>query len=76
VWHLLDEGVQCYHGDPEYRDMLSCLLDFAHGDLSEQTRAALIERVSFDAKQGHGYIRAYSGDILKAAGVEVASGDE
>ena len=22
VWPLLDEAIQCYHGDPEYRDML------------------------------------------------------
>lgn len=66
VWLLLDEAVQCYHGDPEYRDMLASLLLFAQGSLSDETRAALIERVSFDAEHGHGYIKAFSGDILKA----------
>lgn len=66
VWGLLDEAVQCYHGDPEYRDMLASLLIFSRGTLSEETQAALVERMSFDAQHAHGYIKAFSGDILKA----------
>lgn len=70
VWGLLDEAIQCYHGDPEYRDMLGYLLDFAKGDLSEETSSALAARVSFDAERGSGYIKAFSGDILKAIGAQ------
>ena len=64
VWPLLDEAVQCYHGDPEYRDMLACLLDFAHGELSEATSQALAARVSFDAENGRSYIRSFSEQIV------------
>lgn len=67
VWPLLDEAVQCYHGDPEYHDMLTALVDFVHGSISEKSRDSLVERVSFDADNGHGYIRGFSKEIVDAA---------
>ena len=67
VWSLLDEAIQCYHGDPEYRDMLMALAEFAKGSISETTRAALLERIGFDAKNGYGYVRVISSDIVAAA---------
>lgn len=67
VWPLLDEAVQCFHGDPEYRDMLTGLLDFARGDISETSRDALVERIGFDARSGRGYIRTCSTEIIEAA---------
>lgn len=69
VWPILDEAVQCYHGDPEYHDMLVALLEFARGDLSDKTRAALIARVSFDADNGQSFIKGYSAQIIAAAKV-------
>lgn len=66
-WQLLDESIQCYHGDPEYHDMLIALLEFARGDLSEATRAALIARVGFDADNAQGYMKAFSTQIVAAA---------
>lgn len=65
IWGLLDEAIQCYHGDPEYRDMLSSLVEFTQGNISDATREALVARVKFDAEHGRGYIRAFSSDILK-----------
>lgn len=67
VWSLLDEAVQCYHGDPEYRDMLTALVSFVKGDISDATRDALVQRVSFDADNGHGYIKGFSQEILDVA---------
>ncbi|MCH3942378.1 MAG: hypothetical protein WAY93_06235 [Atopobiaceae bacterium] len=67
VWSLLDEAIQCFHGDPEYRDMLTCLLDLVRADISEATRTALVERITFDAENGRGYIRSCSNDIIKAS---------
>lgn len=67
AWPLLDEAIQCYHGDPEYRDMLGALLDFVRGDISDATRAALVERISFDAESGRGYVKAFSAEIVQAA---------
>lgn len=66
VWPLLDEAIQCYHGDPEYRNMLMALVTFAEGDISDASREALSDRMAFDAKSGHGYIRSFSNDIIKA----------
>ena len=67
AWPLLTEALQCYHGDPEYREMLSCLLDFARGDIDESVRDALVARMAFDSKNGRGLIRAYSREIIAAA---------
>jgi hypothetical protein len=67
AWPLLDEAIQCYHGDSEYRDMLTYLLEFANGSISAAAASALVSRISFDAESGRGYIKDCSADIIKAA---------
>lgn len=67
AWPLLNEGIACYHGDPEYHDILKSLCEFAGGNLSEKTRAALVARMSFDAESGFGYIKSFSQEILNKA---------
>ena len=67
AWPLLDESIQCYHGNPEYRDMLGALLDFVRGDISDASRSALVDRISFDAENGRGYVKAFSAEIVQAA---------
>ncbi|MDO4798390.1 MAG: hypothetical protein Q4A01_10290 [Coriobacteriales bacterium] len=67
AWSLMSEAVQCYHGDPEYREMLICLLDFANGDIDDSVRESLVARMGFDAKNGRGQIRRYSQAICAAA---------
>lgn len=66
AWPLLDEAIQCYHGDAEYRDMLAALLALAHGDISDVTKESLATRVKFDAESGSGYIKSFSTEILQA----------
>ena len=67
AWPLLDEALQCYHGNPEYRDMLLALLEFAQGSLSDNARDALVARVGFDAENGQGFTKGYSAQIIAAA---------
>ena len=52
VWPLLDEALQCYHGDPEFAGMLDAMVDLAQTDIDAQTRAALCDRMKFDAQAG------------------------
>ena len=66
VWPLLDEAIQCYHGDPEYRDMLVALLTFVQGAASAATKAALAERLKFDAENGASYVKSFSAQIIQA----------
>ena len=47
--------------------MLGALLDFVRGDISDATCAALVERISFDAESGRGYVKAFSAEIVQAA---------
>lgn len=66
VWKILEEAIQCYHGDPEYRDMLGCLLEMAKGTISDQMAQVMRSRVDFDARHGRGYIKAFSTEIVEA----------
>ena len=66
AWTILDEAIQCYHGDAEYRDMLQALLTMVQTCASDETKAALAERVAFDAANGTGYIKTFSAQIAEA----------
>ena len=66
VWKILEEAIQCYHGDPEYRDMLGCLLEMAKGTISDHTAQVMRSRIDFDARHGRGYIKAFSTEIVEA----------
>ena len=66
VWPLLDEAIQCFHGDMGYRDMLATLLEFVRGNISEDTKHALAARVAFDAENGRGYVKVRSAEIIAA----------
>ena len=67
AWPLLNEAIQCYHGDAEYYDMLVGTLNFAKGAISKETKAALKERFAFDAENATGYIQKFSAEIVAAA---------
>ena len=55
VWPLLDEALQCYHGDPEFSGMLDAVAEFVQApNVDDSVRAALAERMKFDAQSGKG----------------------
>ena len=67
AWSVIDEAIQCYHGDLEYRDMLGYLRAFADGDISEAVASELAGRLQFDAQNGKGsYLKARSSEIYDA----------
>lgn len=64
VWPIIDEAIQCYHGDLEYRDMLGCLHEFAEGKIAGDVAEELAARLHFDAENGKGsYLKARSREI-------------
>ena len=64
VWPLIDEGIQCYHGDLEFNDMLVALVDFSNGKLSADVKAAFAERMKFDAENGKGTLQRRAQQII------------
>ena len=54
AWPILDEAIQCYHGDLEYRDMLGCLYEFGQGEIDAEVAEKLALRLKFDAENGKG----------------------
>lgn len=67
VWPLVDEALQCYHGDPEFDDMLDATLVFAHAVSDEEVCGLIAERMSFDAKNGKGPLSHRARQIVDAA---------
>ena len=65
VWPLVDEGIQCWHGDLEFQDMLNSLVDFSTGHLSEPVKSELAERMLFDSKNGRGALRRKATTIVE-----------
>lgn len=64
VWPILDEAIQCFHGDLEYRDMLALLYGFAHGQIAGAVADELAGRLRFDAENGKGsYLKVRSREI-------------
>lgn len=68
AWPIMAEALQCYHGDPEYRDMLVCLRDFAVADLDPGVRNNLVARMTFDAEHARGLVKAYATEVLVRMG--------
>lgn len=64
TWPLIDEGIQCYHGDLEFNDMLTAISEFSEGKISEDVKAALVERMRFDAENGKGSIKRRAAQIV------------
>lgn len=66
VWPLIDEAIQCYHGNGEFADMLTCLVDFAQDDISFDVSAALAVRMKFDSENASGTLRMRAEQIVQA----------
>ena len=64
VWPLIDEGIQCYHGDLEFGDMLVALVDFSAGKLSANVKQSFSARMSFDAANGKGSLKRRAQQII------------
>ena len=54
VWPLIDEAIQCYHGDPEFQEMLAGVVSFSTGKLDSQVKDELKSRMAFDAANAKG----------------------
>lgn len=64
TWPLIDEAIQCYHGDLEFQDMLIAVIGFSSGSIADDVAQALTERMSFDAKNGRGILKKRAQQIL------------
>lgn len=65
VWPLIDEGIQCWHGDLEFQDMLIAIIDFSQGKLAPEVKAALADRMRFDATNGRGILKKRAIQIVE-----------
>lgn len=65
IWPLIDEGIQCYHGDLEFQDMLLAVTDFSCGKLSAEVKGKLADRMRFDAENGKGALKKRASQIVE-----------
>jgi hypothetical protein len=68
VWPFIEEAIQCYHGDPEYQDMLISVTQFAHGKIGKTVKEALAARMDFDAKNSKGALGRRAREIVEVCG--------
>lgn len=64
IWPLIDEALQCFHGDMEFMDMLGCISSFISGSLHDEVRKKLKMRLSFDAENNKSAIGKRSKTII------------
>lgn len=64
VWPLIDEAIQCCHGNLEFLDMLNAVIHFSEGGISASVKASLADRMSFDAKNAKGALKRRAQQIL------------
>lgn len=64
VWPLIDEGIQCYHGDLEFNDMLTAVIDFSKGKLADEVKTSLADRMSFDAENAKGALQRRAQQVI------------
>lgn len=67
VWPLIDEAVQCYHGDQEFQDMLLAVIEFSAGSISSEVKNQLVARMAFDATNGKGPLKRRASQIVENA---------
>ncbi len=65
VWPLIDEAIQCYHGDIEFQEMLVAVIAFSEGKLSDDVAEQLKARMAFDAKSGKGVLKKRAAQIVE-----------
>jgi len=68
IWPLLDEAIQCYHGDAEFQDMLVSVCTFANGSIGKEVKKSLASRMDFDAKNAKGTLKRRASQILELCG--------
>lgn len=65
VWPLIDEGMQCYHGDPAFQDMLIAIIDFSKGKITDEAKSGLADRMQFDAEHAKGVLGVRARQIVE-----------
>lgn len=64
VWPLIDEAIQCYHGDLEFSDMMQALVDFSTGKLAANVKQDFSTRMAFDAANAKGSLKRRAQQII------------
>ena len=64
TWPLIDEAIQCYHGDLEFQDMLVAVTEYSTGSLSDGVKTGLAARMSFDAENSKGVLKKRAAQIV------------
>lgn len=65
AWPLIDEAIQCYHGDLEFQDMLVAVVEFSEGKLSDAVKQQLGARMKFDADNAKGALKKRATQIVE-----------
>lgn len=65
AWPLIEEGLQVYHGDPEFEDMLVAVENFVTGKIGKAIKEKVHARMEFDANNYAGAIGRHAATIVQ-----------
>jgi hypothetical protein len=65
VWPYIDEGIQCYHGDFEFPDMMVSIVTFSQGSIDPSVKKSLSDRMRFDAENARGPLKRRAQQIVE-----------
>lgn len=72
-WPLIDEAIMCFHGSPEYVDMLKCMGEFSQKKIDNTIYDILKKRLEYDvSKSPNKAVRALSKEIVENLKVKEA----
>lgn len=75
IWPLLEEALQCFHGDPEFAGMLDAIVDLVQsGDVDTDIYARIASSMTFDAQADKSPLARRAKDIIKLCNAK--SGEE
>ena len=65
TWPLIDEAIQCYHGDLEFSEMLGAVVEYSTGKLAADVKQQLADRMAFDASNSKGSLGRKAAQIVQ-----------
>jgi len=64
VWPLISDALRCYHGDPEFMNMLNEFITMLKGNISDEVKDEACEQFRFNAENATGLFKRKALEIV------------
>jgi len=64
VWPLISDALRCYHGDPEFMNMLNDFITMLRGNVADEVKNEACEQFAFNAENATGLFKRKAKEII------------